>query len=178
MKKLICLLLLSATLLSSLTSCANNGDNSGDGTQNAEGTSEPAAKVVEPLAHSLQEIGDLVSQPVPDELPLVTAEAEDAERFAYYFNTERAEEIKEVLIVEPNNGSVPFMIGLLRVKEGTTQAKLEELAENLEKSVNPGRWVCVTASVVEAVTNGDVILLLLENDGPRAQEIIDAFKAI
>lgn len=188
MNKLICLLLLAATLLTTvgLSACmtvdlgdeAGTADKTDDkGESSTDGTNAgqtPSGDTVEPLALSLQEVADSIKSADYEYPTLVSTEVED-ERFEYYYGISKPSGVKETLAVEPMIGSIPFSLCLIRVEADSDVAKL---ASDIKSSVDPSKWVCVTASYVETAVNGDVIILVMDIDHARAQAMIDAFKAL
>lgn len=167
-------LLLIALLL--LTACADRdgaADVTADQTTTAFADSEanPTADLVDD--RSLEEIYNDFIGDVSAELPSLVQTAVADDMFSYYFGIDKPEGTKESFVSEPMVGAMPFAITLLRV-EGN--ADLAALAETIKSSVNPRRWICVEASFVETAVRGDVILLVLDGDNARGQEIVDAFK--
>ena len=75
-------------------------------------------------------------------------------------------------MAEPAIGSIPFAITLLSVDSSVDAAAL---AKEIKEKVDPRRWVCVEASYVETAVKGNVILLVLDGDNARGQEIVDSF---
>lgn len=166
--------LLTALLL--LTACAAK-DGAADATADttttatAEGGENTAPDIADD--RSLEEIyNDFISK-VSAELPSMVQNSVSDDMFSYYFGVDKPAGTKEAFVSEPMVGAMPFSITLLRV-EG--DADLAALASDIKSSVDPRRWICVEASFVETAVRGDVILLVLDGDNARGQEIIDAFK--
>lgn len=188
MKKIICMLLLAANLLTaiSLSSCANNGSgDNAENTQNTENTDKtnngtnssttaPSGGEESPASPSLQEIADSI-QSTDYEYPSLMSVEVGADTFEYFFGIAKPDGVKEALAVEPAMTSVPFSLCLIRVEEGTDTAKL---ASTIKEKVDPAKWVCVTASYVETAVNGDLIILVMDGDNARGKALVDAFKAI
>lgn len=186
MKKLICVLLLAGSLLTalSLSACGNNhsgdADTTTENTKNNASTEKgdtngtPSDNGGAVASLSLQEIADGIKSAETEYPMLMSVEVED-DAFEYYFGIAKPAGVAEALAVEPAMTSVPFSVCLLRVEEGADTAKL---AGDIKKSVDPAKWVCVTASYVETAVNGDVVLLVMDGDDARGKALIDAFKAL
>lgn len=164
--------LLSATLL--LTSCTNN-DQSGDEAQTTtaastnEGANNPSSNNDD---RSLEKIYNDFIKNVSAELPSLVQMPVEDDRFSYYFGINKPDDTEEAFVSEPMIGAMPFAITLLKVEDDANPAAL---AKEIKEKVDPRRWVCVTASYVETAVKGNVILLVLDGDNTRGQEIIDAF---
>lgn len=185
MKKIISILLLAAALLStaSLTACMSN-DNANDQTdqsadqtteQNGDGSDQKPSEdnsAVEAL--SLQEVADSVRGDHTDGLTLESFAVED-DAFAYYFGIEKPEGVKDALAVEPPMTSVAFSLCLLRVEE---DVDAEALAREIEESVDPNKWLCVSATCVKTAVRGNTIILVMDGDDARGRALIDEFNAI
>lgn len=177
MKKLICLLLLSATLLSSLTACANNtasGDAPAETTGGAvtEGDTQKESALSK---LSLREIADSIQSSEFEYPSLMEMPLEDNEFFKTNFGIERPAGLKEALLIMPAMSSIACSIGLLRF-EGETDAKT--VAQEMEGSLDTHQWVCAQPSFVQAIARGNVVLLIVEGDDARGQAMVDAFKAL
>lgn len=164
-------LLLSATTL--LTACAKaedvgNGSESVTTTASAGGDDQPDGED----DRSLQEIYDEFVSNVKAELPQLVQQPIPSDRYEYYIGIQKPAGTKDTLVSEPMVGAMPFAITLLRV-EG--DADLNAIANEIKGKVDPRRWVCVEASYVETAVKGNVILLVMDGDNARGQEIMDAF---
>lgn len=189
MKKIICLLLMTAMLTTSLVSCSmdgstNDGTNTGDaaGTTTAstdagtnaggEGDAQPEGTVSE---RSLSEIAETIKSadfeyPSMMEMPL-----EDAEFFKTNFGIDRPEGMKEALLVMPAISSIACSIGLIRM-ENEDDARM--VAQEIEGSLDTHQWICAQPSFVKAIARGNTVLLIVEGDDARGQAMVDAFEAL
>ncbi len=171
MKKLICLLLFSALLLSA---CSKNAQNTTPTDTNV--SDESSSNDIGVLkGYTLQEIFDEMKSSDENEYPSLASTIIEDERFEYYFGIQKPGEALEALAVEPIIGAIPFSVCLLRVEGGTDIAKL---AQEIESSVDPRKWVCVEASYVKVSTRENVILLVMDDDDARGKALTDRFLAI
>lgn len=69
--------------------------------------------------------------------------------------------ITDIIISEPAVSSIAFSLIYLRT-DGTNT---EELQQSLGNSVNPSKWVCVTAEAVSSITlDNDILLVMADRD--------------
>lgn len=165
------LMLLSASVL--LTACAKAETGDGETTTvattregNTNSNNTPAD------SRTLEEIYTDVVDGVSAELPALVQQSVKSSRFDYYFGISKPAGALEAMVAEPAIGSIPFAITLLRVD---SSADADALAQEIKEKVDPRRWVCVAASYVETAVKGDIILLVLDGDNARGQEIVDSF---
>ncbi len=108
-------------------------------------------------------------------LATVKVNTSDKDRFSFYFGTEDTSGVVEAVVSEPKMSSIAYSLALVRLDDKTDPAAF---ADKIEKSVNPGRWVCVVADYIETAVNGRVVLLLLDTDEARVNAVIDSFKKL
>lgn len=142
MKKL-CSALLAVILALSLTACAGNGN----------GNSAP--KFDGDLGELLSQVTEGVTDP---EMSLMTPEITD-ENFSWYFFIDPIEGA-DAAVSEPMIGSIPHFIGLLRVPEGTDG---ETVRADIEKNLDPRKWVCVEAEKTAVILRGNLILVAMSD---------------
>ncbi|MBQ8288566.1 MAG: hypothetical protein IJX76_07340 [Clostridia bacterium] len=123
---------------------------------------------------SLKEIYDAYIAEVDAEFPSLVETPVNRDNFSYYFGITDSSVAESTFVSEPMMGAIPFGISMLRVKDGEDAAKI---AAEMEAGIDPRRWVCVTASYVETAVNGNVILLVLDDDATRGAAIVEAFRA-
>lgn len=99
----------------------------------------------------------------------------DKDRFSFFFGTDDTSGVVEAAVSEPKMSSIAYSLALVRL-DGKTDP--EAFADKIEKSVDPGRWVCVVADYIETAVNGRVVLLLLDTDEARVNAILDSFKKL
>ena len=95
-----------------------------------------------------------------DETPMMLMNVEvTKENVESYLGTSDIE-FKEALASESATGSIAHSVVLLRVEDN---ADVEQIKENIKKSVNPRKWICVEAEEVKVESKGNLILLVMSN---------------
>ena len=80
-------------------------------------------------------------------------------------------EFESALASESMVGSIAHSIILVRAKENQD---IEALKKQIEDSINPNKWVCVTAENVVVKNKGDLILVIMTNElAPKIEENFD-----
>lgn len=105
----------------------------------------------------------------------VSLDAADADLFRYYYGIDQPDGTIAAAASEPMIGSIPYTLALLQVKEGADTAAI---AAAIKSGVDPHKWICVWADVVETAHHGDVILLIMDKDADRAKAVLDAFDKV
>ncbi len=95
-----------------------------------------------------------------DNLPAVMTQEVPADAFEGVFFIP-AVEGAEAVMSEPMMSSVAHSVCLLRVPEGTD---VESVRADIEKNMNPAKWLCVEAEKSSVVANGNTILLVMTSD--------------
>ena len=170
MKKLLTLLL-AIVLTFALISCGTAVEN-----DDAQGGNENVAvggTVYENV--SLEALANYLYTGInPEEMPMVMSMPVSAEDFEF-FTFIPYEEGLEVVVNEPMIGAIAHSVVL--VKADSTE-KAEAVASSMKENCNPRKWVCVEADVVEAVTNGNIAMLLMTTaEGGMAETILANFAA-
>lgn len=103
---------------------------------------------------------------------LMTAEV-NAENEEYYLG-KTGYKYKEGFAAEPMVNAQAFSCVVLRAEN---EAEAKKLAEEVKKTVNPNKWICVGVdpSNVKTATKGDVMFLIMSDN---AQAYIDAFNSL
>lgn len=83
-------------------------------------------------------------------------------------------DFKETNISESGINTSPYSLMLLRA-EDAGQAK--KLAQDISKSVNPNKWICVTAETVVSAANDDLVLVIM-GEQKEVNKIIETFKRL
>ncbi|HEY4538101.1 MAG TPA: hypothetical protein VIG45_06570 [Erysipelothrix sp.] len=83
-------------------------------------------------------------------------------------------DFKEAKISESGISTSAYSLMLLRA-EDAGQAK--KLAQDISKSVNPNKWICVTAETVVSLANDDLVLVIM-GEQKEATKIIETFKRL
>lgn len=135
--------ILAVVLALSLTACAGNGN----------GNNSP--KFDGDINSLLSQVTEGVTDP---EMSLVSPEITD-ENFSWYFFIDPIEGA-DAAVSEPVIGSIPHFIGLLRVPEGTDA---ETVRTDIEKNLDPRKWVCTEAEKTAVVLRGNLILVAMSD---------------
>lgn len=142
MKK-CCAVLLAVLLAVCCAACSGNGS----------GNSAP--KFDGDINELLSQVTEGVTDP---EMSLVNPEITD-ENFSWYFFIDPIEGA-DAAVSEPMIGSIPHFIGLLRVPEGTDA---ETVRADIEKNLDPRKWVCTEAEKTAVLLRGNLILVAMSD---------------
>lgn len=161
MKKFMTLFLCAVMVLT-LAACGNSGSNGG----NKEGDTMDLTAMVDKLYEGIS----------ADNMPMVMTQEVPAEAFEGVFFIPAVEGAQGVMS-EPMMSSVAWSVCLLRVADGTD---VESVRADIEKNVNPAKWLCVEAKNVDVIANGNTILLAMtgENAEVAHKTIVDNFNAL
>lgn len=125
---------------------------------------------------SLEDIMAQVYADIPeDERPMMlTNTAINEENIEYFLGTKDIE-YSEALASESGVGSIAHSVVLLRTKEN---ADVDKIKEQIEKNVNPRKWVCVGVEEDEVIVEnkGDLIILIMVQDEENREKLEDAFE--
>ena len=126
----------------------------------------------ENIEGSLEEIMDKLYEGISeDELPMGLSNIEiTSENVEGYLGTSDIE-FESALASESMVGSIAHSIILVRAKENQD---IEALKKQIEDSINPNKWVCLTAENVVVKNKGDLILVIMTNElAPKIEENFD-----
>ena len=126
----------------------------------------------ENIEGSLEEIMDKLYEWISeDELTMGLSNIEIiSENVEGYLGTSDIE-FESALASESMVGSIAHSIILVRAKENQD---IEALKKQIEDSINPNKWVCVTAENVVVKNKGDLILVIMTNElAPKIEENFD-----
>ncbi len=154
--KRFCVILLAALLVISCAACGGSGAGGGD-------------KIEGDIHELLTQVTDGVTDP---EMSLVDAEVND-DNFAWYFFIDPIEGA-EAAVSEPMIGSIAHFVGLLRVPQGTDA---ETVRADIEKNLNPRKWVCVEAEKTAVVLRGDLILVAM-SEASAVDKAVENFNGL
>ncbi|MGM9636995.1 MAG: hypothetical protein ACI3YK_03310 [Eubacteriales bacterium] len=188
----LCALMLAAAML--LTSCGRTGTNdqtntSGSSAQTSAETStqtgattdeNPAGQPTADEAKTAEEIvGEIYSQLEGDvEFPSLESRSldlGDVDAFRYVFGIDPPSSARDAEVSEPLIGSIPYTLAVLTLD---SDADIQSIADAIRTGVDPAKWICVTATVVDVIVNGNSILLIMDSDIQRAGAIKSAFENI
>lgn len=161
MKKFMTLFLCAVMVLT-LAACGNSGSNGG----NKEGDTMDLTAMIDKLYEGIS----------ADNMPMVMTQEVPAEAFEGVFFIPAVEGAQGVMS-EPMMSSVAWSVCLLRVADGTD---VESVRADIEKNVNPAKWLCVEAKNVDVIANGNTILLAMTGENAEAahKTIVDNFNAL
>ena len=161
MKKFMTLFLCAVMVLT-LAACGNSGSNGG----NKEGDTMDLTAMIDKLYEGIS----------ADNMPMVMTQEVPAEAFEGVFFIPAVEGAQGVMS-EPMMSSVAWSVCLLRVADG---ADVESVRADIEKNVNPAKWLCVEAKNVDVIANGNTILLAMTGENAEAahKTIVDNFNAL
>ncbi len=145
------------------------GDEEGDGivddTEYEENIEEPSAPVavekVENADDALAFIAANVYSLSPDNVPMFTdgiaLDLTQTDTVKYYTGLTDTTGINDIIISESGVGSIPYSYVMLRT-DGSDVAGIQE---KLGSSINPAKWICVSAEKVATVAlDNDVVLIM------------------
>ena len=103
-------------------------------------------------------LAQLTKGATPEEMMLMTVEV-PAESYEYTLFTPYIEG-SFAFVSEPMIGSIAHSVVLLKLPEG---ADVKAVASDIEKNMNPRKWVCVTAEEAWVKTSGNYVLLVMSS---------------
>lgn len=109
-----------------------------------------------------------------DEFPMALQNIEVTEENVEYYLGSKNIEFKEALASESMVGSIAYSVVLVRTKEG---ADVEKVKKQIKESVDPRKWICVSAEEVIVENKGDLIILIMSDDlGKQIQKGFENLK--
>lgn len=109
-----------------------------------------------------------------DNLPMMLGNIELTEENETSYIGEADIEYKEAIASESSVGSIAHSVVLIRMNEDVTEEEIESAKKELKENVNPRKWLCVGVEEVRVESNGDLILVVL-NDS-IGDTLVDNFK--
>ena len=117
---------------------------------------------------SLESIMSKVYKELPqDKTPMMLMNTEVTEENVEYYLGSSDIEFEEALASESGTGSIAHSVVLVRVKDG---ADVEKIKTTIKENVNPRKWICVGAENVVVKNKGNLIILIMTNDGVEELE--------
>lgn len=141
-------------------------DTAGDDSGNVnEDTGSSSVDKVESADDAVSFLEANVYSQCEDILPMmmetVVLSGDDMDSITYNTGLTDTSGITDIIISEPAVSSIAFSVIYLRT-DGTNTA---ELQQSLGDSVNPSKWVCVTAEAVSSITlDNDILLVMADRD--------------
>ncbi|MGN1048185.1 MAG: hypothetical protein ACI4QZ_06215 [Eubacteriales bacterium] len=117
-------------------------------------------------------LAQLTNGATPDELRLMTVEV-PADNYEYTLFTPYIEGSFAV-VSEPMIGSIAHSVVLLKLPEG---ADVKAVASDIEKNMDPRKWICVTAEEAWVKTSGNYVLLVMSSKS-TADAIASNFETV
>lgn len=130
---------------------------------------------------TLSDIIDEIYAEKNTELALMTTEVDtsNAEEVTYYTGAKDTSKIKEAAVSEPMISAQAYSMVLVRVNDSKDT---KAVAEEMQKGINPNKWICVTADDVKVAGAGDTILLIMTSsafaDVVTAEDIVKAYETV
>lgn len=117
---------------------------------------------------SLEDIMAKVYEKLPeDKTPMMLMNTEVTEENVEYYLGTSDIEYEEALASESGTGSIAHSVVLVRVKDN---ANIEEIKTKIEENVDARKWICVQAENVVVKSKGNLIILIMTNDGVEELE--------
>ena len=98
-----------------------------------------------------------------ENLPMMLQNVELTEELEESFIGESDISYKEAIASESAVGSIAHSVVLIRMEEDVKEEKIETAKEELIEKVNPRKWLCVGVEEVKVESNGDLILVVLND---------------
>ena len=86
----------------------------------------------------------------------------------------KVEDIDSIVVSEPMMSSQAYSMVLAKVKENTD---IEKIAKEMNESVNPNKWICVSAEKVYTTSSGNIVFLVMSAED-IAKPVFENFKKI
>ena len=150
-----------------VTGCGN--DNKEKDKENKEETKEENKQDnTTNVEGKLEDLMTKVYEDIPEEeRPMMLMNVEvNEENVEYYLGTSEIE-FEEALASESGTGSIAHSVVLVRLKDG---ADVEKVKATIKESVNPRKWICVGAENVVVKNKGNLVILIMTNDGVEELE--------
>lgn len=150
---------------------------SSNSSSTSDASAKPGTSPTNPSSDvDLKTLADTIYSSLPEiKFPTLitdTLDPSDQNRFRYIFGIDPPTTVLSALASEPMIGSLPYTMALLKLDD---TADIANIASSIERGVDPAKWICVTASTVKTAYQGNIILLIMDNDGGRANAVIEGF---
>lgn len=87
---------------------------------------------------------------------------------------ENGDDLEYLVVSEPLMNAQAYSLVLAKVKDGVDANKI---AEDMSKSVNMRKWICVSADILYATNSNDVVCLIMSSE-EWAKPVYEKFKEI
>ncbi|MGN1345212.1 MAG: hypothetical protein ACI4V1_00380 [Eubacteriales bacterium] len=155
----------SETLPDNGTGTENGNTGTNENNTDNEDTGASAVTKVESADDAISFIEANVYSRCPDVLPMMVMTTaltmEDMDSITYNTGLTDTSGITDVILSESGVGSIAYSLVYLRT-DGSNTA---EIQTSLGESINPSKWICVTAESIASVTlDNDIILVMGSKD--------------
>lgn len=130
---------------------------------------------------SAEDMGNLVDQiysglegTIPPSLNTVKLDISNMDLVKTYTGLDNIEGIQDIVVSEPMISSQAFSLILVKCESET---KADEISAKMNESVNPNKWICVSAEKVYSTSSGDVAMLVMASED-WAKPVYDKFKEL
>ena len=111
----------------------------------------------------LEDLMSKVYEKLPeDKTPMMLMNTEVTEENVEYYLGTTEIEFEEALARESGTGSIAHSVVLVRLKDG---ADVETVKNTIKEKVDPRKWICVAAENVVVKSKGNLVILIMTNDG-------------
>ncbi len=101
-------------------------------------------------------------------------DVKDADAVKMITGLENGDKLEYLVASEPMISSQAYSLILAKVNKGEN---VNEVAKNIFESVNPSKWICVSAEKIYATNSGDVIFLIMSSE-EWAKPLYEKFKKL
>ena len=101
-------------------------------------------------------------------------DVKDADAVKMITGLENGDKLEYLVASEPMISSQAYSLILAKVNKGENA---NEVAKNIFESVNPSKWICVSAEKIYATNSGDVIFLIMSSE-EWAKPLYEKFKKL
>ena len=101
-------------------------------------------------------------------------DVKDADAVKMITGLENGDKLEYLVASEPMISSQAYSLILAKVNKGENA---NEVAKNIFESVNPSKWICVSAEKIYATNSGDVVFVIMSSE-EWAKPIYEKFKKL
>ena len=142
-------MLVAVLAVGTLAGCADKSNNGGDNS-----LTDSLSKIVEKIA----EKNDNGIHAELKEIDLADKSEDGQWLIESTLGMKDVSKLKEAVVYEPMIGSIAFSMVMVRVND---PADAKDVADKMKGNIDPGKWVCVAADDIQAVTYGDVVMFIM-----------------
>ena len=101
-------------------------------------------------------------------------DVKDADLVKMITGLENGDKLEYLVASEPMISSQAYSLILAKVNKGENA---NEVAKNIFESVNPSKWICVSAEKIYATNSGDVVFVIMSSE-EWAKPLYEKFKKL